>query len=91
MWSESLWSKTLIGLFLGFLFSMSLFMNVGFAAPLPKDVFLLIAVLGGFTLWSILISWFYCVRSIKKPTLVCLAGFAVTAVINVWFYFQGGV
>ncbi|WP_085297364.1 hypothetical protein [Cognaticolwellia mytili] len=91
MWFESLWSKTFIGLFLGFFLSMSLFMNIGFIVPLAKDVFLFIAVIGGFTVWSALISWFYCVQSIKRPALICLASFLVTALINAWFYIQEGV
>ncbi|MCC2607462.1 hypothetical protein [Planctobacterium marinum] len=91
MWSESLWTKSLIGLLLGFLLSMSLFINIGFAVPIPRDVFLLIAVIGGFTLWSILISWFYSVKSIKKPVLICLAGFLLSALFNYWFYAQGGL
>lgn len=91
MRSESLWSKTLVGLLLGFLLTMSLFMNIGFIAPLSRDVFLLIAVIGGFTLWSALISWFYCVQSLKKPALICLVGFLATAMINAWFYIQEGV
>ena len=91
MRSESLWSKTLVGLLLGFLLTMSLFMNIGFIAPLSRDVFLLIAVIGGFTLWSALISWFYCVQSLKKPALIWLVGFLATAMINAWFYIQEGV
>jgi len=90
MWSESLWTKSLVGLLLGFLLSMSLFLNIGFIAPLPRDVFLIIAVIGGFTVWSALISWFYCVQSIKKPTLLCLGALLITAAINAYFYTQGG-
>ncbi|PAJ76226.1 hypothetical protein CJF42_00590 [Pseudoalteromonas sp. NBT06-2] len=90
MWYESLWIKSFVGFFLGFLLSMSLFMNIGFIAPLSRDVFLFIAVIGGFTVWSALISWFYCVQSIKKPTLVCLVGLLITSMVNVYFYIQAG-
>ena len=89
MWTSSIWAKSTIGFLLGFLLSMSTFMNVGFAVPMPRDVFLLIAVMGGFTLWSIIISWFYCVESLKKPAWICLGLFFLTAGINAYYYTMG--
>ncbi|REL25608.1 hypothetical protein DXX93_02940 [Thalassotalea euphylliae] len=89
-WAYSLWTKSLAGFLLGFLSTMSLFIVIGFVLPLPRDVFLLIAVIGGFVLWSALLAWFYCMPSIKKPTLFCVASLLVTGLVNTWFYMQGG-
>jgi hypothetical protein len=86
MWSERLWAKTLVGFFLGLLLSMGIFINIGFALSIPRDVFLMIAVLGSFTVWAALISWFYCVQSIKKPIIMCLIVFSLSSAINAWFY-----
>lgn len=86
MWSETLWIKASVGFFLGLLFSMGIFINIGFALPIPRDVFLLIAVLGSFIFWGVLISWFLCVQSIKKPTSICLIAFGLSSAINAWFY-----
>ena len=86
MWSESLWTKTLVSFFLGFFCSVSLCINIGFAIPIPRDVFLFFSVLGGFSGWVVLISWFYCVQSIKKPGVICLIIFSLSAAINAWFY-----
>lgn len=88
-WSQSLWIKTLVGFFFSFLVSTSFFLVIGFALPMPKDVFLLIAVIGGFTLWSSLLAWFYSVSSIKQPFLFCLTSLVITGSINTWFYLQG--
>lgn len=87
-WTHSLWLKTFVGFFFGFLLSMSVFMVVGFLAPIPRDVFLLIAVMGGFTLWCVLMTWFYSVESIKKPALITLILFLITAFVNAFFYVQ---
>ena len=88
MWPESIWIKSVVGLLLGFLVSMSVFINIGFVAPIPADVFLLTAVLGGFIGWALLISWFFCVPSIKRPTLICLGIFVMSSVLNAWFYME---
>ena len=68
---------------------MSLAMNVGFLLPIARDVFLLVAVLGGFTFWSGMISWFYCVQSVKRPAIISVVLFALSALLNAWCYFQG--
>jgi len=86
MWSESLWVKTLIGFILGLFLSMGLMINIGFSLPISRDIFLLIAVLGGFIGWCAIISWFLCVQSIKKPAIICLVAFSLSSVINAWFY-----
>ena len=91
MWSESIWTKSILGLLLGFLLSMSLAINLGFLLPIPRDVFLLIAVLGGFSFWAGIISWFHCVTSVKRPSLISLLVFVLSALLNAWCYFQGTV
>ena len=86
MWSESLWTKTLVSVILGFFCSVSLCINIGFTVPIPRDVFLFFSVVAGFIGWAAIISWFFCVQSIKKPAIICLIIFSLSAVINAWFY-----
>ena len=84
--AKSIWTKTFAGLLFGFIVSMSLVINVGFVIPVPRDVFLIAAVLTGFTLWAGLLCWFYTFSSVLKPSLICLLILALSAGLNALFY-----
>lgn len=87
--AKSIWAKTLVGLVLGFIVSMSLVINIGFVVLVPRDIFLLVAVLTGFTLWAGLICWFYTFSSALKPSVICLLLLVVSAGFNVFCYIGG--
>lgn len=89
MWFESLWTKTLIGTVLGWLVTVSLFMNLGVIMASSRQVFLLLYVFAGITLWGGILSWFYCVRCMRRPVLICSAVLGVSILVNVLIYAGG--
>ncbi|MCC2607447.1 hypothetical protein [Planctobacterium marinum] len=81
-----MWAKTIVGIILSLVLSMSLFLNIAYLVPFPRDVYLFIGFVGGFLLWGGLFTVFYCYSSIKRPLLYCLITLAISATINGLFY-----
>jgi hypothetical protein len=81
-----MWAKTFVGIIVSMFLNMSLFLNVAYLVPLPRDVYLFIGFVGGFLLWGAILSYFYCQSSIKKALKYCLPLLLFSATINGLFY-----
>lgn len=77
-----MWSKTFVGLFLGLILSMSLFVSIGYFVPMQRDVLLFGGYVGIFILWTALMTWVYCSHSVKRPLFLCLGLLTVSSVAN---------
>ncbi len=77
-----MWARTLAGLFVGLLLSISLTLNFSELAPLPKDTLLLIGYITGFLIWAGIITFFYCISTIKKTLLISLSVLLLSATTN---------
>ncbi|MEM9103407.1 MAG: hypothetical protein AAGB12_13915 [Pseudomonadota bacterium] len=84
-----MWSKTIVGMIVSWLLNVTLMTNLGFIAPLPRQVFFLIAFIGGFILWASIMTVFYCSTSVKKVLLYTLPVLLVSAGVN--FLFVSGI
>lgn len=81
-----MWAKTLIGLFLGLLLAMSIFLNIGYLIPMPRDILLFSGYVGIFLAWAGFMTWFYSAESLKKPMKIALPLFFGSVGINSLFY-----
>ncbi len=79
-----MWTKTLLGFFLGLALSLSLGLNLVLLVPWPRPVGLTVAYLGGFFLLAGYQTWVFCAPDLRPllrwslPTLVATAG------LNAW-------
>lgn len=83
-----MWAKTLIGFLVSLLLYASVAVNVLHLFPLPQDILLLIAFVGGFLFWGVAMTVFYCADSLSRPLCYGLALLAASAGVNCLFYFN---
>ncbi len=71
--------KTLYGLLMGLLLSISLVLNINLLVPIDEDARLLMGLLLAFPIWAATITWCYFLEPIKqilkKPLLVLVPSF----------------
>lgn len=77
-----MWAKTMVGLFLGLILSMSLFVSIGYFVPMQRDVLLFGGYVGIFILWTALMSWVYCTSSVKRPLLTIVVLLILSSAAN---------
>ncbi|MEM9102390.1 MAG: hypothetical protein AAGB12_08695 [Pseudomonadota bacterium] len=81
-----MWSKTLVGFVVSLMLNTSLIFNIDNLIPMPTQIFLLFGFIGGFILWVLIMTYFYCVPSIKKPMIILTPILLISVAINVFFY-----
>lgn len=77
-----MWSKTLSGVFFGFVLNVSLMMNIAFLLPVDRQVVLLIGYIGGFFVWAGIATYFYCVENLKPVLVKSAIVLFISATIN---------
>lgn len=81
-----MWPKTLLGFMISLLLNTCLMLNLAYLTPLPRDVYLLLAFVGGILLWAGIMTVFYCTNKLQRTMLYCIFLLFVSAGINVMFY-----
>lgn len=85
MFFESLWTKSTFGALLGFVLSMSLLLNLGSVFP-SRQGFLIVLVFGLVAIWGAFVTWFFCVKSVKQPFLICTGALVLSLGLNAFLY-----
>ena len=80
-----MWAKTLVGFFISLLLNMSLMLNIAHTLPIPRQIYLLTAFVGGIFVWAGIMTVFYCADNIKRPMLYCGPLLLVSAGVNALF------
>lgn len=82
-----MWAKTILGLLMSWLLTMTLMLNMAYLFPIGRDLYLLIGFVGSTMVWGGIMAYFYCTNT-TKPILWSLVPFLVSAALNALFYLQ---
>lgn len=82
-----MWTKTILGLLMSLLLTMTLMLNIAYTFPISRDIYLLIGFIGGTLVWGGIMTYFYCANTIK-PILWSVIIFLISAAINALFYMK---
>ncbi|MCW8125411.1 hypothetical protein [Microbulbifer halophilus] len=77
-----MWPRSIAGIFLGLLISISLILNLVQLLPLAQDVKLLIGLLTAFVLWGGIMTYCYYSQSIGRASLNCAGLLVVSGLLN---------
>ena len=81
-----MWAKTLTGVFLGLILTMSVCAAIGQFVSDGMDIYLFITYSCGFVIWTGYMSWIYTRNSLKKPLIISLTVLVCSATVNALFF-----
>lgn len=84
-----MWTRTLLGLLLGLLFSVSLSLNALLIVPWPRSLGMLVGLLAGFFTLAGYQTWVYCAPDLKFVVRWSLPVLLLTASLNAWALLGG--